>query len=97
MLFFARGACPIFTRCQGYALVSNASSSSTRSPFEQSHFYKTFTRPIAKVLLLAVFTYQVVYWTWAKLEADEIRANTDGLSCPPYPTACLHSPFDSAS
>lgn len=44
----------------------------------QTHFYKTFTRPIAKVTLLAVLTYQVVYWAWAKLEADEIRAETDG-------------------
>ncbi|KAG5941879.1 hypothetical protein E4U53_007322 [Claviceps sorghi] len=36
-----------------------------------SQFYKTFTRPVAKVLVLAVFTYQFAYWGWAKLEADE--------------------------
>lgn len=44
----------------------------------QAQFYKTFTRPIGKVLVLAVFTYQVAYWTWVKLEADEHRAETDG-------------------
>ncbi|KAL6881543.1 hypothetical protein J3F83DRAFT_722663 [Trichoderma novae-zelandiae] len=43
-----------------------------------AQFYKTFTRPIGKVLVLAVFTYQVAYWTWLKLEADEHRAETDG-------------------
>lgn len=44
----------------------------------QAQFYKTFTRPIGKVLVLAVFTYQVAYWTWTKLEADEARAEADG-------------------
>ncbi|ETR97941.1 hypothetical protein M419DRAFT_90203, partial [Trichoderma reesei RUT C-30] len=42
-----------------------------------AQFYKTFTRPIGKVLVLAIFTYQVAYWTWLKLEADEHRAETD--------------------
>ncbi|KAK0110814.1 hypothetical protein ONS96_002407 [Cadophora gregata f. sp. sojae] len=36
-------------------------------------FYKTFTRPIAKVLLMATFTYQFVYWGWVYLEKDEIK------------------------
>ncbi|KAK3181058.1 hypothetical protein K4F52_007599 [Lecanicillium sp. MT-2017a] len=44
-----------------------------------TQFYKTFTRPIAKVLLVAVFTYQVAYWGWLKLEADEVRADTDAV------------------
>ena len=39
----------------------------------QVAFYKTFTRPVAKVLLLATFTYQLAYWTWVKLEKDEIK------------------------
>ena len=46
----------------------------------QGQFYKQFTRPMAKVLLLAVFTYQLAYWGWAKLETDEIRAERDGES-----------------
>lgn len=45
---------------------------------EQSQFYKTFTRPVAKVLLVAVFTYQVAYWSWVKLETDEVRSERDG-------------------
>jgi hypothetical protein len=45
----------------------------------QAQFYKTFTRPIAKVLLTATLTYQFLYWAWVKLETDEIRAETDGM------------------
>lgn len=26
---------------------------------------------------MAVFTYQLAYWAWSKLEADEIRAEAD--------------------
>ena len=37
-------------------------------------FYKSYGRPIAKVFLGAVFTYQAVYWLWVKLETDEIMA-----------------------
>lgn len=36
-------------------------------------FYKSYGRPIAKVFLGAVFTYQAVYWLWVKLETDEIK------------------------
>ena len=32
---------------------------------------------MAKVLLMAVFTYQFAYWGWSKLETDEIRAEAD--------------------
>ncbi|KAM0411730.1 hypothetical protein ACHAPD_009947 [Fusarium lateritium] len=42
-----------------------------------SQFYRTFTRPIAKTLLIAVFTYQLTYWSWVKLETDEVRAERD--------------------
>jgi len=46
-------------------------------------FYKTFTRPIAKVLLMATFTYQLAYWAWVKLEKEEIKrersAEIEGL------------------
>jgi hypothetical protein len=58
----------------------------------QAQFYKTFTRPVAKVLLMAVLTYQLVYWGWMKLETDEVRAETDGAFSrvdkppPPRPT-----------
>lgn len=36
-------------------------------------FYKSFGRPIAKVFLGAVFTYQLAYWLWVKLETDEAK------------------------
>lgn len=39
----------------------------------QVGFYKTFARPIAKVLLMATLTYQFTYWLWAKSEADEVK------------------------
>ncbi|KAJ5449751.1 uncharacterized protein N7458_006200, partial [Penicillium daleae] len=35
--------------------------------------YKTFTGAFAKVFLGAVLTYQIIYWTWLKLETDESR------------------------
>jgi hypothetical protein len=35
--------------------------------------YKTFASPFAKVFLGAIFTYQVIYWTWLKLEMDEFK------------------------
>ncbi|KAJ5951819.1 uncharacterized protein N7479_010232 [Penicillium vulpinum] len=35
--------------------------------------YRTFTGPFAKVFLGGVFVYQVLYWTWLKLEMDEIK------------------------
>ncbi|KAK3995662.1 hypothetical protein QBC44DRAFT_320052 [Cladorrhinum sp. PSN332] len=36
-------------------------------------FYKAWTRPVAKTALLAVFTYQLIYWGWTKLEYDDIK------------------------
>ncbi|KAL4802895.1 hypothetical protein BDV18DRAFT_145768 [Aspergillus unguis] len=35
--------------------------------------YKLFASPFAKVFLGAVFTYQVIYWTWVKLEMEEVK------------------------
>ncbi|KAI6090881.1 hypothetical protein F4821DRAFT_12044 [Hypoxylon rubiginosum] len=37
-------------------------------------FFKTFGRPIAKVFLLAIFTYQVSYYFWVRAEQDETRS-----------------------
>ncbi|KAK3326252.1 hypothetical protein B0H66DRAFT_530261 [Apodospora peruviana] len=42
---------------------------------DNGEFYKTFTRPVAKCLLLAVLTYQLIYWGWTKVEMDEIKEN----------------------
>ncbi|EGO60578.1 hypothetical protein NEUTE1DRAFT_119735 [Neurospora tetrasperma FGSC 2508] len=46
---------------------------SSNPPSATGVFYKTFTRPVAKCLLTALFVYQVVYWGWSKLEVDEIK------------------------
>jgi hypothetical protein len=42
--------------------------------------YKTFTGPFAKVFLGGVFVYQVIYWTWLKLEMDETKVQKNGQS-----------------
>ncbi|PYH46665.1 uncharacterized protein BP01DRAFT_422612 [Aspergillus saccharolyticus JOP 1030-1] len=35
--------------------------------------YKLFVSPFAKVFLGAVFTFQVLHWTWLKLEMDDSK------------------------
>ncbi|KAJ5082026.1 hypothetical protein N7532_011069 [Penicillium argentinense] len=35
--------------------------------------YKTFMGPFGKVFLGAVLTYQIIYWSWLKLEMDESK------------------------
>ncbi|KAJ1329470.1 hypothetical protein MN608_06205 [Microdochium nivale] len=49
------------------------SSDQPKSKSPSSAFYKTFSRPIAKVFLLAIFTYQVAYYFWVRLEQDEMK------------------------
>ncbi|KAK2009380.1 hypothetical protein LZ32DRAFT_608543 [Colletotrichum eremochloae] len=49
------------------------SPDSEKRPSIVANFYKTFTRPVLKVLLMATLTYQIAYWSWTKLEQDEIR------------------------
>jgi hypothetical protein len=40
--------------------------------------YKTFMGAFGKVFLGAVLTYQIIYWTWLKLETDESRVEKNG-------------------
>ena len=35
--------------------------------------FRPLTRPFVKVFLGALFTYQVVYWAWLRLETDELK------------------------
>ncbi|KAJ5975248.1 hypothetical protein N7481_008955 [Penicillium waksmanii] len=35
--------------------------------------YKTFMGPFGKVFLGAILTYQIIYWSWLKLEMDESK------------------------
>ncbi|KAI0119196.1 hypothetical protein F4814DRAFT_447009 [Daldinia grandis] len=62
---------------------SSPSGQEARSPNAQ--FYKTFGRPIAKVFLVAVFTYQLAYYFWLRLEQDETRAEMRGTRALPLP------------
>ena len=41
-------------------------------------FYKTFGRPLAKNFLIAVATYQVLYFSWLKLESYEVKKDGEG-------------------
>ncbi|KAI8633080.1 hypothetical protein F5Y19DRAFT_471337 [Xylariaceae sp. FL1651] len=59
------------------ARFSSTQASSDPKPqgsLNHSTFYKTFGRPIAKVFLMAIFTYQLAYYLWARLEQGEMRA-----------------------
>ncbi|KAI0977366.1 hypothetical protein F4678DRAFT_455512 [Xylaria arbuscula] len=66
---------------------ARARMSSTQAPNEpretgsinQKTFYKTFGRPIAKVFLMAIFTYQLAYYLWVRLEQDETRAEMQAI------------------
>ncbi|PYH77816.1 hypothetical protein BO82DRAFT_357937 [Aspergillus uvarum CBS 121591] len=49
---------------------NDASSSAYRDGMAR---YKLFISPFAKVFLGAVFTFQVLHWTWLKLEMDESK------------------------
>ncbi|KAF2733730.1 hypothetical protein EJ04DRAFT_577426 [Polyplosphaeria fusca] len=40
-------------------------------------FYRTFGTPLLKSFLGALFTYQILYWGWLKLEAIEEQRNTE--------------------
>ncbi|KAJ9212167.1 hypothetical protein DTO166G4_6232 [Paecilomyces variotii] len=40
--------------------------------------FRAFGRPFAKVFLGAILTYQILYWTWFKLETDESKLEKNG-------------------
>jgi hypothetical protein len=62
----------------GYANDEVGSEMDANSWAEQGAFYQSFGMPIAKCFLGAIFTYQVVYWSWMKLESLEERKDTEG-------------------
>ena len=55
----------------------------------QVGFYRSFGRPIGKVFLGAVFTYQIVYWGWVKLETDEIKEEKRSRFWPNFEKGCF--------
>ncbi|KAF2474519.1 uncharacterized protein BDR25DRAFT_310997 [Lindgomyces ingoldianus] len=48
-----------------------------RQPSRAGTFYKSFGSPILKTFLGALFTYQVIYWSWLKLESLETKKNLE--------------------
>ncbi|KXL50590.1 hypothetical protein M433DRAFT_141103 [Acidomyces richmondensis BFW] len=54
-------------RCQSMYRPTEPPSNPHRS------FYGTFGRPIAKNLLIALATFQILYLSWLKLESMEIK------------------------
>ncbi|KAL1902710.1 hypothetical protein Sste5346_001153 [Sporothrix stenoceras] len=56
-------------------IISRRWNSSSSEPSAYSSFFKTFGRPIFKVCLMAVFTYQLVFFGWTKLEQDDIKSD----------------------
>ncbi|KAK8017628.1 hypothetical protein PG993_013954 [Apiospora rasikravindrae] len=46
---------------------------SSEPPPRPQSFNKTFSRPIFKVALMAIFTYQLAYYGWLRLEHNEKR------------------------
>ncbi|KAG4428882.1 hypothetical protein IFR05_015631 [Cadophora sp. M221] len=57
----------------------NTTESGQKTVSPHVGFYKTFTRPVAKVLLMATFTYQLAYWGWVYLEKAEIKKQKSGV------------------
>jgi hypothetical protein len=49
-----------------------------KPPSNYSAFYKTFGRPIFKVALMAILTYQIAYFGWTWLEQKEVRTDVAG-------------------
>jgi hypothetical protein len=49
-----------------------------KPPSRVAAFYKTFSYPVLKCFLGALFTYQLAYYLWFKLEVVEEKALKDG-------------------
>lgn len=44
----------------------------------QRDFYKYRSRPVFKAALIAIFTYEIIYWGWLKLESMETKHEKEG-------------------
>ncbi|KAK8067162.1 hypothetical protein PG997_013909 [Apiospora hydei] len=52
---------------------------SSEPPPRPQSFNKTFSRPIFKVALMAIFTYQLAYYGWLRLEQNEKRGDLNKM------------------
>lgn len=46
-------------------------------PNRHGSFYKNFGPPILKNFLIALCTFQAIYWSWMKMESMEVKKNGD--------------------
>lgn len=58
------------------------SAGASEPPSQHVSFYKTFGRPILKVGLMAIFTYQLGYFGWTYLETSEVKSDAAGTYLP---------------
>ena len=74
---FARRALlqPTSRRTEATYQAPNDPEASRKERNRQNHrnFYKVFGRPIARNFLIAVATYQILYFSWLKLESMETK------------------------
>ncbi|KAJ5312879.1 hypothetical protein PENANT_c049G00110 [Penicillium antarcticum] len=73
MLSLQSARAPISRRTFTSTHAARNSSPQPSAYKEGMNQYKTFMGPFAKVFLGGVFVYQVIYWTWLKLEMDETK------------------------
>lgn len=65
--------------CRRYSSVPPPSSSSSSPKPASPHIliYKDFGRPFGKVFVTAVLAYQLLYYSWLKLEKEEEKRDTN--------------------
>ncbi|KAF2098675.1 hypothetical protein NA57DRAFT_75912 [Rhizodiscina lignyota] len=64
---------------QKAATPNSSEESDPRGSAAKPHraFYSNFGKPLFKTFLMALFTYQVLYWGWLKLESIEMKRDKD--------------------
>ena len=70
-----RGFRPLLSRAVRRPQSTYQAPTPPRSQESNPHrnFYKTFGRPVIKNFLVAVLTYQVLYYSWMYLESMEVQ------------------------
>lgn len=56
---------------------NSTSQQPTTQPSRHGSFYKTFGPPILKNFLIALCTFQAIYWSWVKMESVELKKDGD--------------------
>ena len=60
-----------------YRLNSTYQPPAATKPNRHGGFYKTFGPTVLKNFLVAMVTFQAIYWSWLKLESMEKKKNGD--------------------